>query len=266
MSDFWNRVTQFGPLAAVVDILIVAVVFYWLLGVVGGTRAVPVLRGLGVLVTVTILIGTLFQISSVELPVVEFLIQRAVLPSSVVAVLVIFQPEFRRALERLGTTTTLPARHSTSAMEEQQSIAQLLARAAAELALRRVGALLVIERETGLRDIADTGTQLDAGVSVELLLSIFMPGGPLHDGAVIISHGRIVAAGCVLPLSDNVRNGVPHGTRHRAALGMTETSDAVVLIVSEETGGISVAQNGRLLSHFTEDRLLRFLSSVLGGA
>lgn len=263
MSDFVARITQLGPLATAIDILVVAAVFYWLLGVVGGTRAVPVLRGLGVIVAGTVALGTLFNLSAVQLPAVQFLIQRAVLPSSVIAVLVIFQPELRRALERLGTSTSLGAFHPHSDADGYEIAAQELTRAAMHLAERRIGALIVLERETGLRDIADTGTRLDAAVTSELLESVFMPGSPLHDGAVIISRNRIVAAGCVLPLSENLRTVLNRGTRHRAALGMTETSDAVVIIVSEETGSISVAQNGRLLSNFSEERLMRFLSTTL---
>lgn len=264
MSELIARYTQFGFMGTVIDILSVAAVFYWLLGVVGGTRAVPVLRGLGVILVSLVVLGTFFQLSAVRLPALEFLIQQAVLPSSVIAILVIFQPELRRALERLGTSTSLQSLYAHPEADGQEAITHAITRAVIDLADRRVGALIVIERETGLRDIADTGTQLDAYITTGLIESIFVPGGPLHDGAVIISHNRVIAAACVLPLSENFRVVGDRGTRHRAALGMTETSDAMVIAVSEESGTVSVAQNGRLLSNFSEERLLRFLSTTLG--
>lgn len=262
MFDFLERFTQFGLLSTLLDILIVAAVFYWLLGVVGGTRAVPALRGLGVILVGLVALGTLFQLSEIRLPALQFLIQQAVLPSALVAIIIIFQPELRRALERLGASTTLQALYPHADIAEGEGIAQAITEAAVDLAQRRVGALIVLERETGLRDIADTGTRLDATVTRNLLETVFTPGGPLHDGAVIISRDRIIAAGCVLPLSDNLRMLGDRGTRHRAALGITEASDAIVIVVSEETGAISVAQNGRLLSNFSEERLLRFLSAT----
>ena len=263
MSELLARLEQVGPLVALLDVLAVAAVFYWLLGVVGGTRAVPVLRGLAVLLVASVALGALFQLGQVRLPALNFLIQRAILPGFLVAIPVIFQPELRRALERLGTSTSLQVLLPHHDPEGYEGVAYNLARAVGNLASRRIGALIVLEREIGLEDVADTGTRLDAAVDAGLLESIFVPGGPLHDGAVVISHNRIVAAGCVLPLSDNLQVVGDRGTRHRAALGITETSDAVVIVASEETGTISVAQNGRLLSNFSQDRLQRFLTVTL---
>lgn len=263
MSQLLRFLEQVGPFVALLDILLVALVFYWLLGVVGGTRAVPILRGLGVLLVVSVAVGTLFQLQEIRLPALDFLIQRAIIPAFIVAIPVIFQPELRRALERLGTSANLQVLLPHQDPVGYEAVAANIARAVAGLAARRIGALIVIERETGLEDIEDTGTRLDAAVDSGLLESIFVPGSPLHDGAVIINDSRIVAAGSVLPLSDNLQVVGDRGTRHRAALGITETSDAVVVVVSEETGSISVAQNGRLLSNFTQERLQRFLTATL---
>jgi len=264
LTALLTRLQEAESLVAFLDVLAVAAVFYWLLGIVGGTRAVPVLRGLAVLLVTSVALGTAFQLSEVRLVSLDFLIQRAILPGFVVAIPVIFQPELRRALERLGTSTSLQILLPHHDAEGFERVAHAISKAAADLAERRIGALIVLERDTGLEDVTVAGTRMDASVEVGLLESIFIPGGPLHDGAVVISQGRIVAAGCVLPLSDNARVVGDRGTRHRAALGITETSDAVAIIVSEETGSVSVAQNGRLLSNFSEERLYRFLSVTLG--
>jgi len=263
VTEVIGRTNHISPLLSVIDILVVAAIFYWILGLVKGTRAVPVLRGLAIILVSSVALLIIFQITPFKLRALDFLLQRALLPGFVVAIPVIFQPELRRALERIGTSTTFSALYSHSETDEITKLAQNITKAVTDLADRRIGALIVIERETGLEDIADTGTRIDACADPGLLESIFMPNGPLHDGAVIISRGRIVAAGCVLPLSENMRVLGERGTRHRAALGVTETSDAIAVVVSEETGVISVAQNGRLLSNFTEERLMRFLTAAL---
>ncbi len=263
MGQLISQLTQANPFIAVVDILCVAAVFYWLLGVIGGTRAVPVVRGLVIVLVLAVGLGAFFQLSSVRLQALNFLIQQAILPGFIVAIPIVFQPELRRALEKLGTSTSLQTLYSHGDLEEKDELTESLCRAVFDLAYRRIGALIVIERETGLEDVMDTGTRVDADVAPGLLESVFTPGGPLHDGAVIISRGRLAAAGCVLPLSDNLRAVDSRGTRHRAALGLAETSDALVIIVSEETGTVSIAQNGRLVSNFSEERLRRLLSAAL---
>lgn len=261
--ELWDRLQQVGPLVALLDIALVAALFYWLLGIVGGTRAVPVLRGLMILFIASVALSTAFRLGSFHLPALDFLIERAILPGFLVAIPVIFQPEIRRALERLGTTARLQQLLPHHDPEGYERVAHDLTSAAFHLAARRIGGLIVIERETGLEDIIDTGTRLDAAVEAGLVESIFVPGGPLHDGAVIVSRGRIAAAGSVLPLSDNLQVVGDRGTRHRAALGITETSDALAIVISEERGSVSVAQNGRLLSNFTQERLGRLLSATL---
>lgn len=264
MPQALSFITQSNFLITTLDVICVAGIFYWLLSIISGTRAVPVVRGLLIVLIVSFALGTFFQLSSIRLQALNFLIQQALLPGFIVAIPIIFQPELRRALERLGTSTNLPALYQhTGDVESRESVAQAICRAVFDLAYRRIGALIVIERETGLQDIADTGTELDAEVVPGLLESIFTPGGPLHDGATIISRGRLSAAGCVLPLSENLRAVGDFGTRHRAALGIAETSDALAITVSEETGRVSIAQNGRLISNFSEERLRRLLSATL---
>lgn len=241
--------------STVLDILAVALIFYWLLAVVQGTRAVQLVRGIIILWLASALLSTLFQLSTLT-----WLIRNSGL-ALLVAIPIIFQPELRRALEQLGRTGTWLSRGTSSwggrkvlerAIEEVSAAAGLLAR-------QKHGALIVLERQTGLQDYTDKGVQLDAEISKQLLANIFYPNSPLHDGGVIIRNGRIVAAGTVLPLSDNVTGPQNYGTRHRAGIGISEYSDAIAVVVSEERGAISVAANGRLVSNLTTDRLRKVL-------
>jgi diadenylate cyclase len=177
---------------------------------------------------------------------------------------IIFQPELRRALEQLGHTgtwlrTSLPAGSDTGTMA---STIDEVVRAAAQLSRLRYGALMVLERETGLQDYADRGVALDALVSRQLLVTIFFPNSPLHDAAVLLRGDRIVAGSVVLPLTDNISPMSNLGTRHRAGIGVTEDSDALAIIVSEETGQISVAHHGRLIRNLDQDRLRRVLRTL----
>jgi len=235
-----------------VDILLVTVIFWGLLFLVKGTRAVALMRGVLLLVIVAVLAS-----NSLSLTAFNWLI-RNTLPALLVAVPVIFQPELRRALERLGRGGGLISFTSTEA--GAMKVSRHIARAAQLLAERRHGALIVVERDTGLQEYVDTGVPIDGEVSVELLLTVFQPNTALHDGAAIIRGDRIVAAACILPLAEtsHVRRG--WGLRHRAAAGITEQSDAVATIVSEETGVISVARHGRLVSHLDESRLREMLA------
>ncbi|MEO5953656.1 MAG: diadenylate cyclase CdaA [Chloroflexia bacterium] len=241
--------------STVLDVLAVALIFYWLLAVVQGTRAVQLVRGIIILWLASALLSTLFQLSTLT-----WLIRNSGL-ALLVAIPIIFQPELRRALEQLGRTGNWLGRGTNNwggrkvlerAIEEVSTAAGLLAR-------QKHGALVILERQTGLQDYADKGVQLDADISRQLLANIFYPNSPLHDGAVIIRNGRIVAAGAVLPLSDNVTGPQNYGTRHRAAIGISEYSDAIAVVVSEERGAISVAANGRLVSNLSGDRLRKVL-------
>jgi len=236
-------------LSSVLDILLVALVFYGLFYFVQGTRAVTLLRGTILVVFLAVLASGVFHLAAFN-----WLIRNSI-PALLVAIPVIFQPELRRALERLGRPGSLWARRSVSAAQTINTIA----RAAGELAEQGFGALIVLERTTGLQDFIDTGVMLDAQLSADLLLSIFYKNGALHDGAVIIREDRVVAAACMLPLSENNDLDRDLGTRHRAAIGVTEGTDAIAIVVSEETGRMAVAHNGRLARRLDEGELDRLL-------
>jgi diadenylate cyclase len=234
--------------SAAVDIIIVSGSIYWLLLLVRGTTAMTVLRGVGVLLIATFLLSRLL-----DLRVISWILRNS-LTGLLVGMLIVFQPEIRRALERLGRTGL----HSVLRREERHDTINLLARASASLARDSTGALIVIERETGLQEVIDTGVPINAVLSVELLLSIFPETGPLHDGAVVVRGGTVVAAGCTLPLSESPLP-AEYGMRHRAAVGLTERTDAIVLVVSEERGEISLCSNGRMVPNLDETRLSRQL-------
>lgn len=258
LDEFWSRLNPFQYPGNGLDIIIVALIFWWLLGIIRGTRAVQLLRGVTVLLIATFAIGSVLQLQTVE-----WLLSNAIRPALFVAIPVLFQPELRRALETLGRTGEAFTRRpfGTNHSDIATTIT-ILVRAAAQLSQQQTGALMVIERNTGLQEYADRGVILDARVSVPLLLNIFFVNSPLHDLAVIIRGGRIVAANAVLPLSENV--GTPgYGSRHRAALGVSEQSDAIAVVVSEETGSISVATNGRMVRHLSETRLRKLLAELL---
>jgi diadenylate cyclase len=190
-----------------------------------------------------------------------------VLLGTAVALPILFQPELRRALEQLGRGRILAAGAPASATEAQREALAVLAKTAVVLARSRIGALIAIEQATGLRDFVESGTSLESKLSFELLLAIFTPRSPLHDGAVIVKGALIEAAGCFLPLSENVEATSQLGTRHRAALGLSEQTDAVVLVVSEQTGGISVARLGRLSRELDDEaRLLSVLQACCDAA
>jgi diadenylate cyclase len=250
MPDFATEIRDILyslTVAAVIDILIVSASMYWLLLLIRGTTAMTVLRGAAI-----VLVGAFLLSRALDLRVVNWLLRNSV-TGLVIAVAIVFQPEIRRALERLGRTgfRTVPR-------EEQLHAVDTVVRAAGRLARQQRGALIVLERETGLREVIDTGIPIDAALSVELLGSIFATNTPLHDGAAVVRLDRVVAAGCTLPLSDSP---VPaeYGMRHRAALGITERTDALVVVVSEERGEIALTSGGRMLTGLDEQRLGRQL-------
>ena len=245
--------------STLLDLAAVTLIFYWFLTVVRGTRAVQLVRGIIILWLASALLSTLFHLETLT-----WLIRNSGV-ALLVAIPIIFQPELRRALEQLGRTGTWLNRGLLGGREQLEVAIEEISAAAALLARQKHGALIVIERQTGLQDYADKGVILDAEVSRQLLATIFYPNTPLHDGAVIIRGGRLLAAGTVLPLSDNVI-GVPQfGTRHRAALGISEYSDALAIVISEERGTISLAANGRLVSNLNAERLRRLLLDLLVG-
>ncbi|MFA7296495.1 MAG: diadenylate cyclase CdaA [Dehalococcoidia bacterium] len=231
-------------LGSALDILIVSASVYWVLLLIRGTTAMTVLRG------VVVVLGGAFILSRLlDLRVVNWLLRNSV-TGLVIALAVVFQPEIRRALERLGRTGLRPI----AASEERVRAIETVVRAAARMAQQQRGALIVFERETGLREVIDTGVPLDAALSGELLASVFATNTPLHDGAVIIRLDRVVAAGCTLPFSE-VALAAEFGMRHRAALGITERTDAVAVVVSEERGELAIASSGRMVSGLDEGRL-----------
>ena len=259
LSQFWERLDPLRNPLNLLDILLVALLFWWLLDVIRGTRAVQLLRGVIVLLVVSLAVGTALPLATTR-----WLLENAVRPALFVAIPVLFQPELRRALESLGRTGDILARRPfTNHSGELAATINLLVRAAIQLSQRQTGALIVIERNTGLQEYADRGVIVDARLSVPLLLNIFFTNAPLHDMAVIVRAGRILAANVVLPLSENIIGTTRYGTRHRAALGISEQSDAVALVVSEETGSIAIANNGRIVRHLNEVRLRRLLAELL---
>lgn len=248
--------TLLDALIAVVDIALVSYLFYRFFMLIRGTRAVPLLNGIIILVLATTLSGWL------QLHTLHWLLRYAQV-GAIIALPIVFHPELRRALEQVGRGRLFAS--SAFAMQEQDihRVLDSVVAAAARLARNRTGALIVLERNTGLNDIAETGIMLDAAVSTELLINLFEPQTPLHDGAVILRRDRVVAASCFLPLSDNpdLENAI--GSRHRAAIGISEQSDAIALVVSEETGGIAVATEGKLIRHLDEEKLRDLLFNLL---
>jgi diadenylate cyclase len=245
LSDLWSHLN----ISSLIDILLVTLIFFGLFYLIQGTRAIQLLRGVLLLVALVMLASNLFHLTAFN-----WLI-RNLIPALLVAIPVIFQPELRRALERLGRPGALIARPRVSAAQTIKTVA----RATSELSPKKMGALVVLEGVTGLKEFIDTGVILDARLSTDLLLTVFFKNSALHDGAIILREDRVVAAGCVLPLSENTGRIRNLGTRHRAALGVTEGTDAVAVIVSEETGAISIAHSGRLEHCKDEGDVLRLL-------
>lgn len=233
------------------EIFILSVAFYFILLFLRGTRGVQVLFGLAVLFISLVLLTYFFKLDTLN-----WILQRSTV-YLVVGLLVIFQPEIRRALAELGR------RHFFGGPVFEQSTVENLVNAAVRLSEQKIGALIAVERDVGTRAIRETGVAIDSELSPELLINIFYPRTPLHDGGVIIQNSRVIAAACVFPLSQRDAVSRTLGTRHRAAMGVTEETDAIAVVVSEETGSISVAYRGKLRRGLDEDRLRRVLTSVL---
>jgi len=238
--------------ASVVDILSIAVLIYLALLLLKGTTAMSLLRGI-----VIVLVGAVILAQVLELTVLRWLLENS-FPALLIAIPIIFQHEIRRFLERVGRTGRWP----WPGRGLYEGVVDTVADACLSLAGRHHGAIVVIERETGLEEYIDSGVKLDAMCSARLLESIFYPNSVLHDGAVILRENRVVAAGCTLPVSDRVDRDF-RGMRHKAALGISERTDAVAVVVSEETGGVSVAANGRMILRLDGPRLRGILRSLL---
>ena len=241
----------------VVDVIVVAFLLYQLLKLIRGTQAVQLLLGVGVL----FFLG--FIASQLHLRMLDFLFTNGS-QAILLALIVLFQPELRRALDQVGRLSRVRAMIGHHGSVEIARAVEEAVRAAVSLSERRTGALIVFERETGLENVAITGVRINGEVTAEMLATIFFPSSPLHDGAVIIRDATLIAAGCVLPLADAIPGVGRMGTRHRAALGLTLQSDAVVLIVSEETGLISVAHQGKIYRGLDQTKLRDMLSNLLG--
>ena len=241
-------------LSDILEILLVAIIFYKLYKVIEGTRAITLAKGIFVLFVMNFLCSTLFN-----LPLLSWLFENF-MTWVFVALPIVFQPELRRTLEKLGQGRFIFDDVPGSLDEEEaKKIIDEIVKASKSLSATKTGALLVIERRMGLNDISDTGIRLDARISAELLGNIFFVNTPLHDGAAIIRGKRLLSAGCLLPLTEKSGLSKELGTRHRAAIGLSEQCDALILVVSEETGTISIAENGRLMRYLNEETLTSLL-------
>ena len=248
----WNDAFELPNGPGWIEIILLAAMLYFVFRLFKGTRGSSILSGF------IILFGILYAITSLShLDVLNWILSKLMLYISL-AVVVIFHPEIRRVLARLGRQ---PWRNN--GMAKQTSLVEPLMQTVKILSKRKIGALIAIEREIGTRSIQDTGTKMNSTVSSELLATLFFPHTPLHDGGVIISGDRICAAGCLFPLSQKEELSKMLGTRHRAAIGITEETDAIVVVISEETGAVSFAYNGRLRRGLDDDRLRRVLTSML---
>lgn len=242
--------------AQVLDVLLVAAIFYSLIMLARGTRAWKIFSGLAVF-------GGIYLLSDLlQFRTLNWLL-RQIVPLAPVALVILFYPELRYALEEVGRVQFWRNRLALMPKEDVQRLVGEIVKVSGTLSAKHVGALMVIERDEGLDDLIATGTPLDARVSAELLATLFYPGTALHDGAVIIRGDRAVAAGCVLPLTDRPGIGSDVHTRHRAAIGVTERSDAMVVVVSEETGGISLGSEGRLTRGLRAEGLQQRLLAAL---
>jgi diadenylate cyclase len=239
MPDVFASLSRLLDWRSILDVVLVTVVIYAALRLFRGTQAIQLLRGV---LIVAVFVALLSLVA--DLPAFNWLLRNSV-PMVLVAIPVIFQPELRRALERLGRSSPLLNRRGDTT--RVQAVINEVVKAVDSLAQRRTGALIVFHGVTGLGNVIERGVRIDGEVSSELLSTIFFPNTPLHDGAVIVQGDRVVAASCVLPLTDREITDSQMGTRHRAAIGVSEQSDALVVVVSEETGRISVARNGRIV-------------------
>jgi len=239
MSEIFNNIISGVGITDVIDVAIVAFVIYKVLGFIRETRALQLVKGLLILVLITV-VSERFYLYTLNWILVN------TLQLGVIALVIVFQPELRRALEYVGRSKFITPQFAQMDKERAKVITAAIIKAVDYFSTNKIGALIIMERETILNDIAETGTKIDAEISTELLGNIFYEGAPLHDGATIVRGDRVYAAGCVLPLTQSKTLSKDLGTRHRAGIGITENSDAIAIIVSEETGIISIAVDGKL--------------------
>lgn len=254
--DFMSAFVSEIKITYIIDIGIIAFVFYKLLGLIRETRAEQLVKGF----LIILLISKLSEWA--KLYAINFVLQ-STFTIGVIALVILFQPELRKALEHLGRSQWVLTANKKGLNEEFIKTVNEITDAASVMSRKKIGALIVVERTIGINDIVETGTVIDAEISADLLMNIFYPKAPLHDGAVVIKNHRIMAAGCLLPLSSNKYISKELGTRHRAAMGMTESSDALIVIVSEETGAISMAVEGKLQRFLDPSTLKELMISAL---
>jgi len=256
MSDLFGSILEQVRLSTIVDIGITSLLIYWLFSLIRGTRAVTLVIG------VSILLGIYALAQFLGLRLFTQILQAGAVVG-LFALVVVFQPELRRALERIGRVGSFNWLLSPAEQRAVEHVADDVAHAAALLSADGHGALIVLERDTGLEEVAETGVMIHADISADLLRTIFSPRTPLHDGAVIIRDEMILAAGALLPLAEMTVHTERFGTRHRAALGITEQTDAVVIVVSEENGQISLVERARIVRNLNEPQLARAVRSLL---
>ena len=259
MAEFWEQVQTFlwnilhrPTWIDYIDILIIAFLIYQLVLMTRQTRAIQVLKGLAIIIVANY-VSRLMGLTALNW------VLQSILNNGVIALMILFTPELRRALEQIGRSTKVDR---SAQSDESERVVDEITSCLLRLSRRRVGALIVFEQRTGLKDVTETGTAIDSLISAPLLENIFEPNTPLHDGAVIIRGTRVAAAACVLSLSESSTISRDLGTRHRAALGVSENTDAVVLVVSEETGVISVARGGKLTRHLDADGIRKLLREM----
>lgn len=255
--DIFSDYSALDYVSDIVDILVVWFVIYKLIMLIKGTKAVQLLKGIFVIIIVRGL-SSIFGLDTLG-----WMMEQA-LTWGFLAIIIIFQPELRRALEQLGRGR-LFSRTGLQEEEEQEQMIESMTKAVSYMAKRRIGALLTLERETGMSDYIETGIPLNANITSQLLINIFIPNTPLHDGAVIIQKNQIAAAACYLPLSESPFISKELGTRHRAALGVSEVTDSITIVVSEETGAISITKNGELHRDLSLERFREILTLELIG-
>ncbi|MDO5036899.1 MAG: diadenylate cyclase CdaA [Tissierellia bacterium] len=256
MIEFLSRMIATFRIQSIIDIGIVAIIVYSLITIIKGTRAEQLSKGIIVLLVLTKLSEWL------ELYTVYYLLSN-LMTMGFLALLIVFQPELRRGLEFIGRSSSIRTSLMSKKSEAQKTV-DAIVDAAGSMSRQKIGALIIIERETGLAEIIDTGTMIDGQVSSALLINLFIPNTPLHDGAVVIRNNRVVSAATFLPLTESNTVAAELGTRHRAAIGISERSDCLSIVVSEETGSISVAEHGKISRHLDLAALEKILIGLYG--
>lgn len=266
LADYFAEFELIKIVISFIDILLVWVLVYAALNLLKGTRGIQLVRG----ILIILLLKVAFNV--IGFKTMSYIIDQLV-TWGVLAIIIIFQPEIRRTLEHIGRfdIMNILSKNQKEEDKEKTKVISMIVSSTRYMARRRIGALIVLQNNTGLDEYIESGIDINAEMSSELLTNLFIPNTPLHDGAVIISNNKIVAASCVLPLSDSRDIASNYGTRHRAAIGLSEITDAITIAVSEETGNISVATGGVLITELSEEKLTNFLeknwltSKSLGG-